>query len=1292
MKHQRTNPGRVNVTLTLTQDSLRGPVRLVGPVTLLIAAAAGWAMRPGAAQRPPPTRAALDPDAPSSKAARYLNKPAQQAAVANAGSNSKEDDRKALLAAFKRDPRAEEAWLELEGWSEESGVDVCEWERISCCNSPTVNPSLIHPCDCDMPQPLPHFDGERITKIYLEGRTDLAFELGAAISNLTAVTYLNVGSTGMYGTLPKEIGQLAAMRKDIAEHQCDSFLGIFGTNISGTIPAQLGNLTQVKQLFLHSNHNLSGTVPAQLGRMSHLERLGLFNQPLLTGSIPAELGQLSRLQDLYMYQNPAVSGTVPPELGNLSAFGPQEASGAGQGDILLHSYPRLSGTIPGGLIELQSKTTQLQDNIGLSGTMPRVDITLGLGPQTLDISNTPLLSGTVPAGCGQLKRLEKLRLNGDIMLSGSLPVFNGLALKLLDVQNCSFSNLPASLPSTITHLYLANNPVYEHTNGLVSLLQTLPDLGVLDVGFVNTWPVFGQEGLDVQRGYGSRLTNPTQCRIGQSDCAFVLHLYDQDNNPLHMGGLVSQNLTIRLGKDLEDCAFGGGHCQIAQMQDNRDGSFIGYIPSCWIRKTGKYIFQFFRDETEFKPMQNDQRVPILEDCNDKRGGDCKELRTVEFTPRECLGAHTEPDESGASCRCKAGFEVDSTISTKDDPSCFRNCGAGETYDQTDGTCVCTANNYDSTMYGNIVCATRGYLQAGFSREVGRCVPCLDECMRCELGIPFIREGWRLNSTNDAELRQQIADGANGRTQWIFSCPYSSSNCPEIDLSQPDRLGSANCTHHHDGALCATCLPHYSRAGSSDNSCISCSDIRDYLHNQFGLPLAGVIVVSILGVLAILCCCRAELVHWMHSNRYIKTNLRILLGSAQILSLIPTVLELVFPPKPRAALSYLAVVVADIRGFLRLECYGWTWYNKWLATVCGPPLACLCIAAVYWGLCWFRNRKIDEENRGEDLVQATQRCYRGLGFCAMFFYPQLSACIFSALECRQLGESSSWLEADYSIGCRTDRYLQYRFAAQLLVVFVPVGFPLILGYQVRRLMRISDDNASYRETAQLLETRFTQLSDEAQGEQIRTGEHYRRMQEVLGFCISDFRPECYWFEPCDMFRKLALTALLQFVHRGTAAQCFFGCALAFVSFGIQQWLRPYRDVGSNLLKAMVDTQLFLTFLISFILRVLPDVNSSEPFEAETYAWWLLISMLMLVLTAVCLTVAQGLRSRRKRANLEADIQSPPLYFAISEAMRGAVRQNTPPEEPLFSVGSASGTTTGAAAQSRPASPGLLDGAE
>ena len=138
--------------------------------------------------------------------------------------------------------------------------------------------------------------------------------------------------------------------------------------------------------------------------------------------------------------------------------------------------------------------------------------------------------------------------------------------------------------------------------------------------------------------------------------------------------------------------------------------------------------------------------------------------------------------------------------------------------------------------------------------------------------------------------------------------------------------------------------------------------------------------------------------------------------------------------------------------------------------------------------------------------------------------------------------------------------------------------------------------------------------------------------------------------------------MQFVHRGTAAQCFCGCAIAFASFGVQQHLRPYREPESNTLKALVDTQLFLAFLVSFILRVLdvPGFLGSEPFSAEMYGLLLLCSMVLLLIAAVALTAMQIARRQKFRARLlDVDLAGLSSRMYGAEAAPAALLARTPP---------------------------------
>jgi hypothetical protein len=145
-------------------------------------------------------------------------------------------------------------------------------------------------------------------------------------------------------------------------------------------------------------------------------------------------------------------------------------------------------------------------------------------------------------------------------------------------------------------------------------------------------------------------------------------------------------------------------------------------------------------------------------------------------------------------------------------------------------------------------------------------------------------------------------------------------------------------------------------------------------------------------------------------------------------------------------------------------------------------------------------------------------------------------------------------------------------------------------------------------------------------------HSTQLATRYGFCTDDYRPECWWYEPVDMMRKLSLSGLLQFAERGTATQVLLGCCLAFFSFGLQIRLLPYRQLEANILKTTADLVLFLTFLISFILRVIPRVGAYEPVTDIQFGWFLVACYVCFVVVGIGLTMKQTLARRRFGFNL------------------------------------------------------------
>ena len=271
------------------------------------------------------------------------------------------------------------------------------------------------------------------------------------------------------------------------------------------------------------------------------------------------------------------------------------------------------------------------------------------------------------------------------------------------------------------------------------------------------------------------------------------------------------------------------------------------------------------------------------------------------------------------------------------------------------------------------------------------------------------------------------------------------------------------------------------------------------------------------------------------------------------------------------------------------------------------------------------------------------------------------------------------------------YTHHRLVALLLVGLWVVGIPLaLLGMLVQQWQRYEQARSLYtkgilamvhlhtrtrlvcrskqrweatdanattlRETVAAGEGDLSEMALLATPDDSLAVYNYTRVRRSFGFCVDDFRPECFWFEPVDMLRKLALSGLLQFVQPGTGAQVFFGCCISFVSFGVQLRFRPFREPEANALKALVDAQIFLTFLISFILRVLLDatISSAEPLQADVYGWLLLGSMVMVLISGVCLTASQIRRRRKFRGGLLGDGVMSAGGFAMDEVTGGGIQ--------------------------------------
>jgi hypothetical protein len=96
-----------------------------------------------------------------------------------------------------------------------------------------------------------------------------------------------------------------------------------------------------------------------------------------------------------------------------------------------------------------------------------------------------------------------------------------------------------------------------------------------------------------------------------------------------------------------------------------------------------------------------------------------------------------------------------------------------------------------------------------------------------------------------------------------------------------------------------------------------------------------------------------------------------------------------------------------------------------------------------------------------------------------------------------------------------------------------------------------------------------------------------------FLKKDYKLDYYYFECVTLFEKLLLTGLLAFIDQGSIFQCFVGACIACTFLTVQLKFWPYANHTDNVLKAVAEGQLFLTLLLSIVLRS-EALHNSSPF--------------------------------------------------------------------------------------------------
>ena len=220
-------------------------------------------------------------------------------------------------------------------------------------------------------------------------------------------------------------------------------------------------------------------------------------------------------------------------------------------------------------------------------------------------------------------------------------------------------------------------------------------------------------------------------------------------------------------------------------------------------------------------------------------------------------------------------------------------------------------------------------------------------------------------------------------------------------------------------------------------------------------------------------------------------------------------------------------------------------------------------------------------------------------------PRASSLVGQAFLCDWLPDGTPKLRMDYSVTCWEGQHLATVLYASIMALIYPIGTPLlyfgillanmtVLKKIERAEKRVRAHHAldwqRRRSTTGSAAERSSAATLDRQAEEAIAVTGRRHLSRAAQQLTAGLRMECYWYEPVDLMRKLALTSLPIFLPMGSASQLVCGLLVCMIFAMLQAYLRPYVEPRDNNLALVCHLALFFALVSSIILKMERDSSA------------------------------------------------------------------------------------------------------
>ncbi|GMH66854.1 hypothetical protein TL16_g04527 [Triparma laevis f. inornata] len=504
------------------------------------------------------------------------------------------------------------------------------------------------------------------------------------------------------------------------------------------------------------------------------------------------------------------------------------------------------------------------------------------------------------------------------------------------------------------------------------------------------------------------------------------------------------------------------------------------------------------------------------------------------------------------------------------------CGAGErsgegaagcspceqymAFDEAKKTCVCL-DTFVTKADGSCTC------KAGETLVDGNCTACEDGRYKSQPGTGSctICDTTAIRGAFDTiPGTEKTSDGywrSSSQSDKIVECENHAS-CVHPNTTDL-------CTIGHKGPICSVCEEGYIK--NATGVCKPCSStgvsIGFYaLLTVFSITTLYFILRKIFGKKKLtITNISKEMQKATADDKYwsqrLKTKAKILTSFYQIVSKLPSTLAVKYPDFYRGFTTAVSSVFNfNVIGVISVGCFLpqsiYSFYGSFLITTITPIVfsLLLLIATI------FQHRKLVDPHAANQLSSSRFSLFYAFTY---LIFASTSTTAFATFLCTTYGDDKTeYLIADRNIDCNSDFHKKFEILSIIMILIYPIGITALYSYELWK----------HRED----------ISDAQNRDKNEKIQH-------INFLWRDYRPEFWWYEIYECFRRLSFTGMLVYFDPGSPAQLCFSMILAAISMLMFAYNQPFEKAEENTLAQISSVSIFLTLLAGILITLKENLD-------------------------------------------------------------------------------------------------------